>query len=194
LLSDGKLAPLDKARGLAQARAAIMLIMALPGACYMYNGEELGLFEVEDLPHSVVQDPLFERNNRVEKGRDGCRVPLPWTKSGSSFGFGTNGAHLPQPAWFGEFSVETQDGVKGSTLEMYRSAGVLRREHQSTEEYAWVETNDPEVLHFKRDNGWHSITNFAGEPFTLPSGELLLTSGPLIDGKLGPNSTAWSMA
>ena len=194
LLSDGKLAPLDKARGLAQARAAIMLIMALPGACYMYNGEELGLFEVEDLPHNAIQDPLFERNNRIEKGRDGCRVPLPWTKSGDSFGFGTNGAHLPQPAWFGEFSVEAQDGVEGSTLEMYRAAGVLRRKYQSTEEYAWIDTLDPEVLHFKRDNGWHSITNFAGKPFTLPAGEVLLTSGPLVDGRLGPNTTVWLRA
>ncbi|MEY4024265.1 MAG: hypothetical protein RLZ23_1226, partial [Actinomycetota bacterium] len=82
-----------------------MFALALPGCTYIYQGEELALGEVLDIPESEIQDPQFLRNHKVDKGRDGCRVPLPWTRTGSSFGFGSNGVHLPQPQWFGDKSV-----------------------------------------------------------------------------------------
>ena len=85
-------------------------MLALPGSAYLYQGEELGLQEVADIPDAERQDPSFFRNRGVEVGRDGCRVPLPWSVEGASFGFGDGGAHLPQPRWFSSYAVEAQDG------------------------------------------------------------------------------------
>ncbi len=112
----------DAEAGLRRARAATLLMLALPGSAYVYQGEELGLPEVADLPAEVLQDPIWEQTGRVRKGRDGCRVPLPWTTTGPSYGFGANGAWLPQPPSFAAYAVEAQDGVEGSTLELYRTA------------------------------------------------------------------------
>ena len=97
-------------------------MLALPGSAYLYQGEELGLQEVTEIPDAERQDPTFFRNKGVEIGRDGCRVPLPWAPEGTSFGFGDGGAHLPQPAWFSRYAVAAQDSVEGSTLELYRKA------------------------------------------------------------------------
>ena len=155
------------------------------------QGEELGLFEVEDIPKDQIQDPIWARNFQIEKGRDGCRVPLPWISEGTSFGFGSGGSHLPQPQWFKDFSVEIESGKAGSSLEIYRSALALRKKFQSTEEYSWVRTGRRQVLHFVRENGWACITNFSGRPFKLPKGEILLATGPLENGKLPKNTTVW---
>ena len=95
-------------------------MLALPGSAYLYQGEELGLHEVPDIPGDQVQDPVFSRSRGAEKGRDGCRVPLPWTAVGPSFGFGPGAAHLPQPAWFGSLSVEAQERDPASILWLYR--------------------------------------------------------------------------
>ncbi len=95
-------------------------MLALPGSAYVYQGEELGLHEVADIPAERIQDPAFLRSGGAERGRDGCRVPLPWTADGPSFGFGTDPAHLPQPAWFGPLSVEAQEHDSTSTLVLYR--------------------------------------------------------------------------
>lgn len=191
IMTDGQEPALDRELGLARARAATMLLLALPGSTYLYQGEELGLFEVADLPGQVLQDPMWLRGGFTRKGRDGCRVPLPWEKSGASFGFGSDGSHLPQPAWFGELSVAAEDGVAGSTLELYREAIAIRKELQTAETLEWVHTLHPKVLHFKRPNGWHCITNFGKKPIALPRGTVRLTSQPLVDGHLAGNSTAW---
>jgi len=100
LMSDGTRPAENRESGLRRARAATLLMLALPGSAYLYQGEELGLFEVADLPSELLQDPIWRRTEHARKGRDGCRVPLPWTTTGTSLGFGINGAHLPQPAWF----------------------------------------------------------------------------------------------
>jgi alpha-glucosidase len=142
-----------------------------------------------------MQDPQFFRNPEIGMSRDGCRVPLPWSRSGSSFGFGSGGAHLPQPAWYGDVSVEAQDGVKGSTLELYRELMALRKKLETVEEHKWVSHMfTPGLLHFKRPNGWHSITNFGSKAAKLPAGKVIATSKPLIDGKLPANATAWLLA
>ena len=181
--------------GLDRARAMTMLLLALPGSTYLYQGEELGLQEALQIPADQMQDPQFFRNPDVGLSRDGCRVPLPWSRSGSSFGFGENGSHLPQPEWFGNSSVEAQDGVKGSTLELYRELLSLRKQLQTTENHTWINHwLQPGVLHFMRNNGWHSVTNFGDKPVKLPKGELLATSMPLVDGKLPANATAWVKA
>jgi alpha-glucosidase len=190
LRSGGRTPKLDVERGSRRARAASLLMLALPGSGYLYQGEELGLHEVGDLPPEVLQDPTFRRSRGEDKGRDGCRVPLPWTKEGASFGFGDDGAHLPQPPWFGSYAVAAQEGEPSSTLELYRAALGLRRKLQTEEALEWVESGD-EVLHFVRPGGWHCVTNFGSRPVALPAGTVAVSSGPLDGGMLPPDTTAW---
>lgn len=190
LLSDGHQPELDRELGLERARAATMLLFALPGSTYLYQGEELGLFEVADLPTEVLQDPIWVRDLGARKGRDGCRVPLPWTRAGASFGFGTSDAHLPQPGWFGESSVEAELETEGSTLRLYRAAIALRKQLQCAEDLEWI-PGPKQVLHFVRPNGWQSLTNFGQRPVRVPNGTLLLSSAPLTDGLVPGNATVW---
>jgi alpha-glucosidase len=191
LLSDGTSHPLDMKSGTQNALAATLFILALPGSTYMYQGEELGLHEVTDIPASQIQDPQYLRNNKIEKGRDGCRVPLPWTKSGTSFGFGSGGAHLPQPKWFGEYSVEVEEKDAQSPLATYRQALALRKKLITDEKIKWHKTKSTSVLHFSRPNGWHCITNFRGFPYKMPKGKILISSHPLQDGKIPAGTTVW---
>src|SRR6478752_7389492 len=191
LLSGGTTPELDVELGIRRARAATLLMLALPGSAYLYQGEELGLHEVGDLPGDAMQDPAFFRSQGVEKGRDGCRVPLPWTVDGPSFGFGTGPAHLPQPARFGPQSVQSEDDDPESTLGLYRRALSLRRKLQSAEELEWLDDLGDSVLHIRRPGGWESITNFGTAPVPLPPG-VVLTSSPLDDDTvLPPDTTAW---
>ncbi|MFJ3514766.1 alpha-amylase family glycosyl hydrolase [Streptomyces sp. NPDC090131] len=115
------------ARGLARARAAALLMLALPGSAYIYQGEELGLPEVVDLPDGARQDPAFLRTAGQDGLRDGCRVPLPWSGAEPPYGFGPTDSWLPQPAGWGDLSVAAQTGDPHSTLELYRAALELRR-------------------------------------------------------------------
>ena len=193
LLARGAEPTLDAQRGLRRARAASLFELALPGSAYIYQGEELGLHEVADIPDAHRQDPTFFRNQGVEVGRDGCRVPLPWTADGPSFGFGPATAHLPQPQWFAEHAVSRQEEDPNSTLALYRRALRLRRELQTAEELEWLDTG-PDVLGLIRPNGWICVTNFGTEPADLPDGEVLLSSAPLVDGRLAGESTAWLQA
>jgi alpha-glucosidase len=189
LMTDGTDPVEDRALGLRRARAGTLLMLALPGAAYLYQGEELGLPEVADIPFDRLADPIWERHGHTVKGRDGCRVPLPWTSSGPSFGFGEHGAHLPQPAWFGALSVEAQEADPGSTLTLYRRALALRAELVSDEDASFVDDRD-EVIQVVR-NGWRSITAF-GASAALPPGEVLLATAPLgEDGLLPADATAW---
>lgn len=178
--SGGTTSPLDEKLGRQSAIAASMLIMALPGCTYIYQGEELGLHEVLDIPEDQIQDPQYLRNHKVDKGRDGCRVPLPWTDGGPSFGFGTGSAHLPQPNWFTASSVEVESKDPESPLSIFRKALALRKTLIAEEEMTWHETGDNNVLHFSRPNGWHCITNFGRTFFDISGkGEILHASGPL---------------
>lgn len=193
LMTGGTSPALDRELGLTRARAATLLLLALPGATYLYQGEELGLHEVADLAPESLQDPIWQRSSFTRKGRDGCRVPLPWTPDGPSLGFGTTAPHLPQPQWFATSSVASQLGDPESTLELYRAALRLRRELQADESLTWV-SSAPSVVHFARSNGWHCITNFGPTPVALPEGTLQLSSGPLDDGMLPIDTTAWVVA
>ncbi|SNX62623.1 alpha-glucosidase [Streptomyces sp. TLI_55] len=191
LLSAGHAPEIDTARGLRRARAATLLMLALPGSSYVYQGEELGLPEVADLPVEVLQDPVWEQTGRVRKGRDGCRVPLPWTRTGPSYGFGAGGAWLPQPESFAAYAVEAQEGVEGSTLELYRTALKLRRKLLEGEALTWAEDSPAGVLDFARHSGWRCVTNLSETAVALPEGEVLVASGPLENGLLGPDTTVW---
>ena len=190
LLSGGNTPTVDAALGLRRARAATLLELALPGSAYLYQGEELGLPEVASIPDAERQDPAFFRNPGADIGRDGCRVPLPWTMDGVSFGFGTAMPHLPQPQWFGPFSVEAQEGDSESTLTLYRRALAIRSSRRDGG-LDWVETGNAEVLAFRRSTGWLSVTNFGDTPWRLPEGALLLSSVPIENGELPGAATAW---
>jgi alpha-glucosidase len=181
----------DRGLGLRRARAAIMLMLALPGSAYLYQGEELGLHEVADIPAERIQDPAFLRSGGADKGRDGCRVPLPWTEDGPSFGFGTTAAHLPQPAWFGPLSVEAQEHDPASTLALYRQALGWRCRLQTAESLEWIPDTSGQVLHLRRPNGWQSVTNFGPKAVALPAGSMVLASGHLVRELLPADTTAW---
>ncbi|MDP9610531.1 MULTISPECIES: glycoside hydrolase family 13 protein [Streptomyces] len=191
-------------QGLVRARAAVLLTLALPGSAYLYQGEELGLPEVTDLPDEVRQDPAFFRGSSDGQDgqdgqdgfRDGCRVPLPWTRSGDSHGFGPGGSWLPQPAAWSELSVEAQTGDPASTLELYRSALALRRELPGLGDtpMSWLEAPEG-VLALSRP-GFVCTLNTLGKEVEMPvPGRALLSSAPLGYGagtvRIPPDSCAW---
>ena len=190
LRANGTTPPMDRDLGLRRARAATLLMLALPGSAYLYQGEELGLHEVADLPPDVLQDPTWFRSHGREKGRDGSRVPLPWASDGPSLGFGAAAPHLPQPKEFADVAVAVQERDEHSTLAFYRRALALRRTLQTAERLTWVDS-ELDVVHFERPSGWHSVTNFGSTPVPLPDGELLIASQPVDGDQLPPDTTAW---
>jgi len=194
LLADGRVPAPDLERGLRRARAATLFMLALPGSAYLYQGEELGLFEVADLPASALQDPTWFRTQHLVKGRDGCRVPLPWDAAEPNFGFGGT-PWLPQPAWFAGKAAASQDGVDGSTLEMYRSALGWRRKLQAEETLEWLSSPADVVAHYRRPNGWEVLTNFGAVPAALPAGvdlsKVILSSGDAPSGAIPAETTLW---
>lgn len=192
LIDGGDESVLDRARGARRATAATLFLLALPGSAYLYQGEELGLHEVAQIPGDQRQDPTFFRTHGAEIGRDGCRVPLPWTVSGPSFGFGSKGPHLPQPSWFAPFAVEAEEADPASTLHLYRHALALRHSLQTAEHLEWIETGREDVLWFRRPNGWQNVTNFGTEPFPLStSGTVVLSSNGTDTSVVPGETTVW---
>ena len=193
----GPSTPIDADLGLRRARAALLLTLALPGSAYLYQGEELGLPEVVDLPEDVLADPIWERSGHTQRGRDGCRVPIPWVKDGPSLGFGDATPWLPQPATWAELSVEAQDGVPGSTLELYRAALALRRTEAALGEtpMKWLDAPDGSLLLARTGEGSRLLcaVNLGRDPVRLPAyDEVLLASGDLgPDGQLPGNTAVW---
>lgn len=181
----------DAQLGLRRARAATALMLALPGSAYVYQGEELGLPEHTTLPDELRQDPTWSRTGFAERGRDGCRVPYPWSAAGASLGFSATGASwLPQPASYAALAYDAQDGVDGSTLSMYRKALSLRREYGlGAGSLTWLEGYPDQVIAF--DNGSVTVlANLGTQPIPLPKGRLLLASEPT-SGLLAADVTVW---
>ena len=187
--------PVDLELGTRRARAAALLTMALPGAVYIYQGEELGLWEVDDIPDEKRQDPIWRRTHGADPGRDGARVPLPWSGTEPPFGFSPPHASappwLPQPKEWRELTVEAEDRDPASMLELYRAGLRIRREQlTSGQELSWLPA-PAGVLDFDR-GGMRCIANLSFAPVPLPPGlSVLLTSQPLQAGALPPASTAW---
>jgi alpha-glucosidase len=190
--------PADFAVGLRRARAAALLMLALPGGAYVYQGEELGLAEVEDLPDDALQDPAWEQSGHTNRGRDGCRVPIPWSGEEPPFGFSPAGASappwLPQPASWRTLTVASQVGDPDSTLELYRSALHIRRAHPALGDgtLEWLDT-PAGALAFARHPGFLCVVNLSAEPVPAPTGaRSLISSGPLTTGGRVPaDTTAW---
>lgn len=178
------------ATGLARARAMALVLLALPGAVFVYNGQELGLPGVE-LPDEVLQDPVWERSGHTERGRDGCRVPLPWSGDAPPFGFSERSeTWLPMPPQWAPLTVERQLGDTGSTLALYQRAVELRREHVGFDSRVeWLPAPDGVVMF--RCGGLVCALNAGDEPVARPEGQLILASAPAADGVLPTDTAAW---
>jgi alpha-glucosidase len=182
----------DPVVGLRRARAATALMLALPGSAYLYQGEELGLPEDMELPDSARQDPTWFRTNGEKYGRDGCRVPIPWEADAPAYGFNATGrSWLPQPADWARFARDAQEGVDGSTLELYRSALALRRElNLGAGAITWLKGYGPSVVALS--NGPITvITNLGKVAVELPIDDIVLSSEPIVGGALPKDTTVW---
>jgi alpha-glucosidase len=184
----------DASLGLRRARAATLLMLALPGSAYLYQGEELGLPEDIWLPDEVRQDPTWLRSGHTVRGRDGCRVPIPWRAGAPSYGFGPSEASwLPQPAVWARYALDQQAGVPGSTYELYRTALRLRREYGLGGERLAPLQQGSDVLAV-RVGAVTVLTNLGSEPVDLPAGTVLISSGELAHRVLPPDTTVWVSA
>jgi alpha-glucosidase len=189
----------DERLGLRRGRAASALMLALPGSAYVYQGEELGLPEHTTLPDDARQDPTWFRHEGAVAGRDGCRVPIPWHADEPAHGFSPTGeAWLPQPESFSQYAADLQDGVEGSTLELYRTALELRRElGLGSGSLTWEQGYGEDVVAFRTDAaaaGVLVVANLGAEPVSLPEGaEVLLASNDLDEhGRVPTDVTVWA--
>lgn len=194
----GDVSKLNLEIGIRRARSGALLMLALPGGAYIYQGEELALPEVRDIPEDRLEDPRWFLSEKTDKGRDGCRVPLPWSANESgSFGFsinvklGKDNSWLPQPKWWGNYSAENQEHDPNSTLNLYRKALEIRKTEigLGDGELEWFNMSD-QVLAFKRPGNFACIVNF-GEAFKIPNGEVLIASTPIEDGILPEDGALW---
>ncbi len=185
----------DPVKGLRRARAATSLMLALPGSSYLYQGEELGLPEVIDLPDDARQDPTWVRTNGERYGRDGCRVPIPWTADAPAYGFNDTGASwLPQPAEWADLARDAQVDDPSSTLTLYRSLLAERRVRDlGAGELEWLDGFGDDVVAF-RNGSLLVIANLGDDAVELPAGEVLLASGPLDGDRLPTDTTVWIAA
>jgi alpha-glucosidase len=189
--------PVDLALGTRRARAAALLAAALPGSLYIYQGDELGLPEVENIPRDLLTDPMYFRSAGVDPGRDGCRVPLPWSGDRPPYGFGpgtgtrtgTGIPWLPQPEDWADLTVEAQHRDPLSMLSLYRQALRIRKSFEN-DGFDWLDVA-PEALAFSRGD-LVCVTNLGAATVALPPHTgILLASQPLVDGGLPTDSTVW---
>jgi alpha-glucosidase len=184
----------DPHAGLARGRAALLAMLALPGSAYLYQGEELGLPEVKDLPAEARQDPIFKRSNGRLPGRDGCRVPIPWSGTAEPYGFSPEGGHpwLPQPPEWAALTAERQAGDPASTLSFYRRALALRRSMRESlpGSVTWLEAPG-DALFLSRGELICAI-NCGEDPVRLPPhGGILISSGEPDEVSLAPDTAVW---
>jgi alpha-glucosidase len=183
----------DPVLGLQIAKGATLFMLGLPGASYLYQGEELGLPEHTTLEDKYRQDPTFARTNGARVGRDGCRIPLPWEPEGDSSGFSESGkSWLPQPASYKELARSIQEKDSESTLSFYKAALELRKQLGLGEgSFSWLKGHlGPETLGYE-NSGVKVLYNFGVQPVDLSSFEILLSSQPLSGKQLANNQCAW---
>jgi len=195
--------PVDLALGTRRARAAALLTMALPGSVYIYQGEELGLWEVQDIPDDLRQDPIWHRTGGADPGRDGSRVPLPWSGTEPPFGFSLFGAAaepwLRQPKEWRDLTVAASSANDGSMLRLYRDALRIRGSEPALLDtpMTWQPSQDGVLafdrgLSFPHGTAVRCVANLSPAPVALPpNAEILLASGPLAGAQLPPDTTAW---
>jgi alpha-glucosidase len=182
----------DGELGLRRARAAALLQLALPGASYLYNGDELGMPDV-DLPDEALQDPIWERSGHTERGRDACRIPVPWSGTGPSYGFSSSpDTWLPMPDDWDGLTAEAQAADPSSMQSLYRRALALRRSSGSfgDESLTWLPAPEG-CLAFRRSGGLVCLVNVSGAAVPVPEGPVLLASADVRDGTLPADAAVW---
>lgn len=186
----------DEELGQRKGRAATAFMLGIPGGAYLYQGEELGLPEHTTLEGKYRQDPTFSRTNGERVGRDGCRVPLPWEADGGlSFGFNSTGkSWLPAPATYKKYARDVQEGVAGSTLELYKKLIAERKKLAlGSGEFRWApEYSSANSLAYV-NNGVVVLSNFGPDLITIPSGEVIVSTQSSLPagGQLEANQSAW---
>ena len=181
--------------GLRRARAAALLQLALPGAAYLYNGDELGMPDVE-LPDEALQDPIWERSGHAERGRDACRIPMPWAGTEPTYGFSSSSTTwLPMPEGWATLTVEAQAGDPASMQSLYRSALALRSSSPAFagESLDWLPAPDG-CLAFRRPGGLVCLVNLSGSAIPLPEGRVLIASDDVASGTLPDDTAVWLQA
>ncbi|MGO2747040.1 glycoside hydrolase family 13 protein [Microbacterium sp.] len=182
----------DEATGLARARAATTVMLALPGSSYLYQGEELGLPEAMDIPDAFRQDPTWFRTNGERYGRDGCRVPIPWEADAPAYGFNTTGdAWLPQPDEWARFARDVEAPDAASTLNLYKELLRLRRERGlGTGSLVWEDRGEAAIA-FRRGD-LHVVANLGAEPLDLGDDVTFVVQSQPFDGTAVPTDhAAW---
>jgi alpha-glucosidase len=177
-------------------------MLALPGSSYLYQGEELGLPDSTDMPDDVRQDPVWPRSGHTERGRDGCRVPMPWEGGEPSYGFGpSERTWLPQPESYAALAVDRQAGAPDSTLELYRALlGTRRDRGLGAGSLSWLGGYPDDVVAFVNEPAAGErvlvIANLGAQPVAVPGGaQILVSSGPLTSRGLVPtDTTVWLSA
>ena len=167
----------------------------MPGAAYLYNGDELGMPDV-DLPDEVLQDPVWERSGHTQRGRDACRIPVPWSGTEPSYGFSSRpDTWLPMPEGWGGLTAEAQAGDPASIQSLYRTALRLRRTSPAFagESLEWLPAPSG-CLAFRRPGGLVCLLNLSSGPIPLPEGRVLLTSADVGGGELPVDAAAWLQA
>ncbi|CCH71633.1 Alpha amylase catalytic region [Nostocoides australiense Ben110] len=188
----------DARLGLRRAKAATLLMLGLPGSAYIYQGEELGLPDHTALPGEVRQDPTFMRTEGKEKGRDGCRIPLPWNATQPALGFSATGrTWLPQPPEYAALAADAQEDVAGSTLEFYRAAIGLRRDRAlGLGSLAEVTSYGADVVAYVNGGAADTLVlvNLGADSVSLPDGaQVLLSSDALSpDGSVPTDTAVWA--
>jgi alpha-glucosidase len=182
----------DARVGLRRGRAATATMLALPGSAYLYQGEELGLPEVVEIPDEVRQDPNWFRTNGERYGRDGCRVPIPWQADAPAYGFSPEGASwLPQPSEWAELARDVQEDDPDSTLWLYRTLLATRRaENLGAGTLEWVDGLGPDVIAFRNGNVL-VVANLGPTPVTLPAGTVLVASEAFDGAQLPTDVAVW---
>lgn len=193
-MNQGPEGEVDIERGLIRSRAMALLLLSLPGAVYLYNGQELGLENIDDLPEEALQDPIWERSGRTNRGRDGCRIPMPWGGSSPPFDFTTGEPWLPMPTHWAVKTVAAQSMESQSLLNLYRRAIALRKQIPALRggDLNWV-ADDPSLLHLRRSDQGRTvdvIVNLGQTPIPLPVGSVLLASDDVTDG-LPSDAAVW---
>jgi len=195
----GDVTKLNISRGTLRALSATLMTLSLPGGTYLYQGEEIGLPEVRDIPEDRLTDPRWKMSEFKDRGRDGCRVPLPWkTDSAGGFGFSSNAAitceqlWLPQSSWMGKYSVQSQEGIEGSTLSIYQNALAIRKQEPGLGDgpMEWIEAGK-DVVAYSRPGKFACYINF-GSAIEIPTGsKVLISSGPLQGNSIPTDTAVW---
>jgi len=198
----GNIKKFSIARGTQRAAAGALLMLALPGGAYIYQGEELGLPEVTNIPKDRLEDPRWRMSGFTDPGRDGCRVPIPWTESSDgAHGFSTRGslstddAWLPQPKGWGSFAVDKQEKNPNSMLWLYRKALKIRQNEEGLGDgdLEWIKAGK-KVIAFSRPGDFQCWVNF-GKTVKIPKGsKVILSSQPLKGRNLPKDTAVWFKA